>query len=275
MQPDGADTVQVDVCMCRDCHHTIFSHRDFAASLQHRPPDQRAYETLCQFERGIRLLLPSFQRVLVALQPEKPSGGEADHPSKPPPTHAQIQEAGKIRKRLMDSFAKYGAAAKRLRGLATDSPTQRRLQEAVYTHASGFLHTHMLPLKSLPQTLRARAPGRLPRAAATRSSSSLRHAELAGGGSGPGSPAPSEAGAAVGQLESRERELRERLAVLQEQHLMVRGMMRAARAARRFDEVGALARNADELDAEIGQLGRQVGDVEARWEGLYRDGAPA
>lgn len=260
--------------MCRDCNHTIFSHRDFAASLQHRAPDQKAYETLCQFERGIRLLLPSFQRVLLALQPEKLSNGEVDL-SKPPPTHAQIQEAGKIRKRLIDSFGKYGAAAKRMRSLKTDSPTQKKLQEAVYKYASGFLHTHMLPLKSLPQMLRAHSTSARFLATPTHSSSSLRHTELAGGSDDARSQAPSEASTVVSQLESEEKELRERLAVLQEQRLMVQDMVRMATGARRFEEVGALARNVDELDGEIGQLSRKVGEVEQRWEGVYRNGAPA
>ncbi|PHH92456.1 hypothetical protein CDD83_7309 [Cordyceps sp. RAO-2017] len=274
-QANGAtDQFGVDVRMCRDCNHTIFSYRDFTTSIQHKPPDQKAYETLCQFERGISLLLPSFHRVLLALQPEKLGTGEIDL-SKPPPTHAQILEAGKIRKRLIDSFGKYGTAAKRMRGLRTDRETQKRLQEAVYTYASGFLHTNMLPLKSLPQVLRTRsAPSNSSRflSTPTHSSSSLRHTEIAG--SDAGSQAPSEASTVVSQLESEEKDLKERLAVLQEQRLMVEDMIKMATGARRFEEVSALARNMDELDGEIRELGVKVGDVEERWQGIYRNGAP-
>lgn len=273
--------VHVAVRMCRECSHTIFSGRDFAASLLHKPPDQRAYETLCQFERGIRQLMPSFHRALMALQPERLGNGETDL-SKPPPTHAQIQEASKIRKRLIDSFAKYGAAAKRMRNLPTDKATQKRLQEAVYTYSSSFLHTNMLPLKSLPSLLRQRSAAsmsssslssRFLAATPTHSSSNLRHTELAL--SDAGSQAPSEASTVVSQLETEEKELRERLAVLEEQRFMVESMVRMATRARRFEEVSALARNVDELDAEIVQLKRRVGDVEERWEGVYRGGAPA
>ena len=46
----------------------MFSRSDFAASVAHKPPDVRAYENLVQFERGIRLMLPKFQRLLVLLQ---------------------------------------------------------------------------------------------------------------------------------------------------------------------------------------------------------------
>ncbi|PHH60020.1 hypothetical protein CDD81_2188 [Ophiocordyceps australis] len=234
---------------------------------------QRAYETLCQFERGIRLLLPSFHRVLMALQPSRLSNGETDL-SKPPPTHAQIQEAAKIRKRLIDSFGKYGAAAKRMRNLQTDKPSQKRLQEAVYTYASGFLHTNMLPLKSLPQMLRARSTaspmGRYI-STPTHSASNLRHTELAN--SDVDSQAPSdEASTVVSQLESEEKELKERLAVLQEQKFLVQDMMRMATGARRFEEASALSRNIKELEGEIDELSSRVDQVEQRWEGVYGNG---
>ncbi|RBQ76559.1 hypothetical protein FVER14953_10411 [Fusarium verticillioides] len=272
----GDGQVGIDIRMCRDCKHTIFSARDFAASLQHKPVDQRAYETLRQFERGIQQLLPSFHRALLNLQPEKKESGEIDL-NKPPPTHAQIQEAAKIRKRLVDSFGKYGIAAKRLRDLPTESPTQRRLQMAIYTYASGFLHTNMLPLKSLPQLLRSRSSASSSTAVSTsrllashhHSGSSLRHSELADETS---SQAPSEGSTVVSQLEAEEKELRERLVVLEEQRFMVEAMVKTAQGSRRFEEVSALSRNVDELDAEIKVLRNKVGGVEERWEGVYRNG---
>lgn len=269
--------VGIDIRMCRDCKHTIFSARDFAASLQHKPADQRAYETLQQFERGIQQLLPSFHRVLLNLQPEKKESGEIDL-NKPPPTRAQIQEAAKIRKRLVDSFGKYGTAAKRLRDLPTESATQRRLQAAIYTYASSFLHTNMLPLKSLPQLLRSRSSASSSTAiSASRllashnhSGSSLRHSELAD--TETSSQAPSEGSTVVSQLETEEKELRERLVVLEEQRFMVESMIKTAHGSRRFEEVSALSRNVDELDAEINELKNKVGGVEERWEGVYRNG---
>lgn len=277
--PPNGSQVSVDVRMCRDCKHTIFSARDFAASLAHKPPDQRAYETLRQFERGITQLLPSFHRALLSLQPEKGEDGQMDL-NKPPPTHAQIQEAAKMRKRLVDSFTKYGVAAKRMRDLdAGGNKLQMRLQMAVYTYASGFLHTNMLPLKSLPQLLRnssssSTTSSRL--AQSPLSSSQLRHSELAS----PTTPTtPSiasddgdDASTVVSQLETEERSLRERLVVLEEQRFMVEGMVRTARDARRFEEVSALSRNLEELGGEIADLKRKVGDVETRWEGVYSNG---
>jgi len=297
-----AGQVSVDIRMCRDCSHTIFASREFASSLLQKPPDQRAYETLRQFERGILQLLPSFHRALIALQPEaedKFRGGVVD---RPPPTHAQIQEAAKMRKRLVDAFAKYGAAAKRMRDLPTtdNQPGQKRLQTAVYTYASGFLHTNMLPLKSLPQLLRSSSSsssrslarpnsmngtnGHLPH-------SNLRHAEfvsntdasshttkhLYNGGTHhhpPPPPSDTDDGAStvVSQLETEEKELRERLNILEEQLFMVDQMAQAATKARRFEEVSALSRNKQELEGEIEVLRSRVGDVEMKWEGVYQNG---
>ncbi len=61
-------SVAVDVRMCKDCRTTVFSRSDFQETLTKKPPDVRAYENLIQFERGIRLMLPKFQRLLMVLQ---------------------------------------------------------------------------------------------------------------------------------------------------------------------------------------------------------------
>lgn len=60
--------IGLDVRICKDCRHTLFSKSDFMRELKQRPPDQRSFENLTQFERGIRLLLPKFQRLLTTLQ---------------------------------------------------------------------------------------------------------------------------------------------------------------------------------------------------------------
>lgn len=245
--------------MCRDCSRTIFSKRDFAASLAYKPPDQRAYETLRQFERGIQQLMAAFQRSLVTLQAEP--GGSAEEALA---GQARIKEAGKIRKRLVDTFGKYDLASRRLRDLPTESEAQARLQRGVHAAASTFLHANMLPLKSVPQMLRRNA--RLtPSTSKTSSLSPLRNGELAD------SETASQASAStvVSALETEEKELRERLVVLQEQRFMVGQMVEAARGARRFEEVGALAKNVEELDGEIQRLGGLVGGVEERWRGVY------
>lgn len=256
--------VSVDVRMCRTCSHTIFSHRDFAASLIHKPPDQRAYEMLLQFERGIRLLLPSFHRVLQGLQPKE--NGD-------PPSHQQIQEAAKIRKRLVDAFGKYGQAAKRMRDLKSDNVAQAKIQANVYSAASQFLHTNMLPLKSLPALLRQSSSrsstSTRQLSSPTASQHPLRHSQLA-----TPSPSASDDGAStiVSQLETEEKELRERLVVLEEQMFMVDDMIKSAVGGRRFEEVAALRGNREELEREVDDLTRKISGVEMKWEGVYGNG---
>lgn len=284
-KPDSptSNHVSIDVRMCRDCKTTIFSKREFTESVAHRPPDQRAYETLRQFERGIKMLMPSFQRALLALQPPE----DEFSLDRPPPTHAQIQEASKLRKRLTDSFTKYNIAAKRLRDMKTTSPTQMRLQRNVYTAANSFLHIYMLPLKSLPKMLKSNTSTNHRRllSANDRHSSSgsvtaalspLRNGELADPGSETASlGGASETSTAMSALETEEKELRERLVVLEEQRFLVKEMVNNARGARRFEEVGALNKNVEELDREIAGLRKAVGGVEERWEGLYSNGTTA
>lgn len=252
----------VDVRMCRDCKSTIFSKRDFVESIMQKPPDQRAYETLRQFERGIELLLPSFRRALMPLQDE-------NHP----PTHSQIQEAGKLRKRLTDSFTKYDMAARRIRDMKTDSLAQQRLQKAVYQAASSFLHMHMLPLKNLPRLLKQSSSSSSAKNRLTPNghvASPLRQGDVADTAS-----QTSEGSTAVSILETEEKELRERLIVLEEQKYMVQKMINTSRGSRRFEEVSALTRNVEELDREIESARTKVGEIESRWRGLYANGGPA
>ena len=68
MKEKGMTESSVDVRMCKECRNIVFSRHDFATALTMKPPDVRAYENLIQFQRGIQLLLPKFQRLLVALQ---------------------------------------------------------------------------------------------------------------------------------------------------------------------------------------------------------------
>lgn len=258
----GPTSISIDIRMCQDCKSTIFAKRDFAESVIHKPPDQRAYETLRQFERGIQQLMPGFQRALLPLQDEN------RHPS-----HAQIQEASKLRKRLIDSFTKYDTASKRLRDLKSDSPTQKHLQKAVYQAASSFLHMYMLPLKNLPKILKhspssSAAKRLLPNGHAPsplRGNSDL-FLETAS--------QTSEASTVVSALEIEEKELKEKLIILEEQKYMVQSMIANSQGAKRFEEVSALTRNVDELEKEIQDVKAKVGDVEDRWQDIYANGGP-
>lgn len=262
--------------MCRDCSHAIFSKKDFDESVKSKPPDQRAYETLRQFQAGISQLMPSFQKALLALQSSGghgQAGGRSVVVTKAASLQAQVQQASRIRKRLIDSFTKLDTAAKRIRDLPTDSSTQKRLQEAVHSAASAFLHANMIPLKSIPQTLKKTRPS--PDSAALYRSSPLRNGKMSTSNSlvdADNASEVSEASTAVSVLEAEERELKERLIVLEEQRYLIGKMISTARGASRVEEVIALARNAEELDLEIGKLKLHVDRVEDKWEHLFASG---
>lgn len=244
-------TVQVDVRMCKECQRTIFSKADFDRELSTQPVDQRAYQRLDQFEHGIRQLLPTFQRLLLVLQdPEKP------------PTPAQLAQATRLRKRLTDAFTQYELAARRIRELPTTSATQDRLQKAVHQQAMSFLYVHMLPLKSIPKLIKHAAPNgtQSPRPEGSRPNAlaSIKFDSERPGGS----RASSHSSAAITALEAEEKELRERLIVLEEQQFFVSGMIAEANKRRRFDEVSALSSNVADLGREIDQIRGQLAQMD-------------
>ncbi|KAG5293970.1 vacuolar segregation protein PEP7 [Histoplasma capsulatum G186AR] len=257
--------LNIDIRLCKECKSTIFSRRDVAQDLLKEPPDLRAYKNLVQFEKGIRLLLPRFQKLLSALQdPEKA------------PSPTQLTEASKVRKRLMDSFAQYDIAARRIRDLPTQSPTQAKLQKAIYHQATNFLHLHMLPLKSLPKVLKHATPhgSRLPPNANTgvaNGGTSALAAIKYGNGESANSTASlaSDNSSAISALETEEKSLRERLIVLEEQKFFVTEMIADANRRRKYDEASSLVQNAEELSKEIDRINGMIGQLD--FEGLYSD----
>lgn len=185
-----------------------------------------------------------------------------------PPSSAQIADASKVRKRLIDSFAQYDVAARRIRDMPTDSIAQKYLQKAIYQQASNFLHLHMLPLKSLPKILKNAAPnGRLPSATSSPSSSpanghrpqdsAIKYGHNTANGST--SSVTSETSSAISALEAEEKSLRERLIVLEEQKFFVSEMIADANRRRKFDEVSSLAVNIEDLSREIDRVNGKIG----------------
>lgn len=261
-------TVALDIRLCKDCNHTIFSHRDFQATLTTPAITAftRSYSNLLQFERGIRLLLPKFQKLLQALQ-------NPDHP----PSSSQLADASRTRKRLMDSFTQYDTAARRIRDMPSTLPTQLKLQKAIYQNASQFLHLHMLPLKTLPKVLKHATPhGSGATSSAPkfdpnnpRSALSALNTQHIRQDSSSNLSIVSATSSRVSELEAEEKSLRERLIVLEEQKFMVQEMIADANKRRKFDEVAALAGNVEDLSAEIDSVQKLVDNLRLEFEGVY------
>lgn len=276
-KPPPQDTVALDIRLCKDCNHTLFSQADFQASLSSPAvlTFDRAYHNLLEFEKGIRRMMPRFQKLLQALQ-------DPDSP----PSSTQIADASRTRKRLIDAFAQYDTAARRIRDTPSTSPTQLKLQKAIHQNASQFLHLHMLPLKSLPKVLKHATPnGELtPRSTSVVSSSSLLAQPNAGkpqsalasirynhvrNDSSSAVSLSSITSSRISELEAEEKSLRERLIVLEEQKFMVQEMIADANKRRKFDEVAALAGNVEDLSREIDGIQGMLTNLD--FEGAYRD----
>jgi len=276
-KPPPQDTIALDIRLCKECNHTLFSQADFQASLSSPAvvTFNRAYHNLLEFERGIRLMLPRFQKLLQALQDPDSS-----------PTSAQISDASRTRKRVMDAFTQYDTAARRIRDMPSTSPTQLKLQKAIHQNASQFLHLHMLPLKSLPKVLKhatphgdvtprnnslvpASSPLATPDGGKPQSAlASIRYNHVRNDSSSAISLF-STTSSRVSELEAEEKSLRERMIVLEEQKFMVQEMIAEANKRRKFDEVAALAGNVEDLSREIDGIQGMLTNLD--FEGAYRD----
>lgn len=252
-KPEG--TIAVDVRLCKECNATLFSKRDFADSLNAPHPLSRSYQNLIQFERGIRMLMPKFQVLLTKLQ-------SPDNP----PTSQDITDASKIRKKLMDAFTQYDIASRRVRDMPSNSPTQQKLQKAIYQQASQFLHLHMLPLKTLPKILKHATPNgeRVGSPLANGNGNTLhtRGALASIHYHNRSFDSMSEASSQISAMEAEEKGLRERLIVLEEQKFMVGEMLAAANKRRKFDEVAALQGNVEDLSREIDGVQNQIAGLD-------------
>ena len=188
------------------------------------------------------------------------------------PTQAQIADASRTRKRLVDAFGQYNAAARRIRDLPTDSPTQQKLQKAIYQQSSNFLQIHMLPLKALPKVLkhasadgagsseRPMTNGKPTTALAAIKYNDIDNASLASSSS------------AISALEAEEKTLRETLIVLEEQLFLVKEQVADANKRRKFDEVSSLSQNVEDISKEIDRIQGQLEQLD--FAGAYGAQSP-
>lgn len=185
-----------------------------------------------------------------------------------PPSSTQLADASRTRKRLVDAFGQYSTAARRIRDLPTDSPTQKKLQQAIYQQSYNFLQIHMLPLKALPKILKhASAPGRPISQANGRTPGALATIKL----NDSENASQVSSSSAVSALEAEEKVLREQLIVLEEQLFMVKEQLVDANKRRKFDEASSLTQNVADLNREIDRVQGQLGNLD--FAGAY--GAPS
>jgi hypothetical protein len=183
-----------------------------------------------------------------------------------PPSSVQLAEASKVRKRLIEFFGKYDLLAKSIRDLPSSSTTQMKLQKAIYQQASNFLHLHMLPLKTLPKSLKHASPhGMNGNAAGARSGTALAYIKF-----NDIDTVSQVSSSSVSAMEAEEKELRERLIVLEEQKFFVGEMIADANKRRKFDEVSSLSMNMEDLSREIDKVNGMLAQLD--FAGVYSGG---
>jgi rabenosyn-5 len=140
-----------------------------------------------------------------------------------------LDEAHKVRSRLIDLFTQYDAQSKRILQTTTLSETDKRVQTAINTAAVHFLQTNLLPLQSIPRVLKPKSKSPL-----------------------------SETN---GVSPAKEKELKEKMMVLEEQKYLVENMIQQAQKGRRMEEVKSLKENVSDLDDEIDKIKSELGDL--------------
>lgn len=123
----------------------------------------------------------------------------------------------------------------------------------------------MLPLKSLPKILKHASPS--PAAPTTpdghlTSGGEQMRGRLATIRSSSNTTSADDSSSAISSLENEERELRERLIVLEEQKFMVGEMLSDAQRRRKFEEAESLGRNLEDLTKEINTVQGQVSSLD-------------
>jgi hypothetical protein len=119
----------------------------------------------------------------------------------------------------------------------------------------------MLPLKSLPKILKHASPHGQALPSNGRSAlAAIKYNDI-------DSSSQISSSSAVSAIEAEEKELRERLIVLEEQRFMVGEMLEGAKKGRKFDEVTALNGNLDDLGREIDAVNGMLGQLD--FAGVY------
>ena len=224
--------------MCRECKGIVFGKRDFARETTKTPKYVGIYKVCPKFSSLIPEHVPissrnttttpkiPIPRILTKVTPSEYATNSRE--SETLPTKAQLDEAHKVRKRLLDLFTQYDAVSKRILQSPSTSPTDIRVQTAINHAATQFLQTHMLPLQSLPKILKGKEKSPLNE---------------------------------NGISDAKEKELKENMMVLEEQKYLVDNMIQRARKGRRMEEVAALKESMGDLEGEIARIKRELGDL--------------
>lgn len=207
--------------LCRNCKNVLFLKRNFQKDL--RKPFSKLlekFEVQQNVKKAIMMLMPRFQDMLVKLQDDKAVKSKTI-----------INDASKLRKRLMDTFGMFDKLTKEIVTLDCKTESESRIQLAIQTESASFIQKNMLPLKTLPKILKQQEDKK------KQENKVLSRTE-------------------VQAIKNN----REELMVLNEQKFLVEDMISNCKAQRRFDELPPLQENLQELNKNINKLQDALGN---------------
>lgn len=209
--------------MCKQCKDCLFQKRNFQRDLKSPlTPLLQKVDNQQSIKKAILVLMPRFEDILKRLQTDQNK------------SKSLTQEASRLRKRLVDSFASFDKFTKEIIALEGLSKDEELLQHAIKVESATFIQENMAPLKQLPQLLH----------------------QLEANSNNKGMSKPKYTREQVTMIKQR----RQELMVLQEQRFLVEEMVSNCKKQRKFDELPMLQDNLKELNGQIEQVQNKLGE---------------
>ena len=229
------ETVQNEVIrLCLNCIRLVWLPRKFKLdSSPNSLPDLIVlYGRLNDLSKLINDLLPTFQAALKKL--------ELDNETKDPSKAAELLQLAKLRDRLSRTITTYSTLTKQLANIEPSNSAERRIQDSIKLVASNFVNEKMHPLRT-----------RFPVVSKQHDS----------GDSGNDLPSVTKFSNLLSKLTIKEiKKYREELMVYKEQSFLVESMMEEAKKQRKFDEIGMLTENLQQIESRIHEVQQLLGE---------------
>lgn len=226
----------ISVRLCSNCTHNLFFQRKFTKDIrQPLTPLLSQCERICNTSRVIVNVLLQLTESFDKIGPSKQTSE--------PPTQAEIDEATKLRAKLLRAVASYNQLTAQVFKFNPSNNAERKIQQSIRMASSLFIDEKLVQLKSLPST---KPPPKM-HAPESEDQQVVKLSDFI-----------------VNNLTIKEikeiKQFREELMVLKEQAFLVENMMENAKRQRNFDEINTLKGNLQEIGSRIRTLQEYLGD---------------
>eukprot|EP00158_Paraphelidium_tribonemae_P006981 Partr_v1_DN28059_c1_g2_i1_m57050 putative Zinc finger, FYVE domain containing 20 len=200
--------------ICTSCNELTFCRIRHEEELNQIPALVKLYESMLDIKTRILDLLPRYNQILGVVVTK-------EFQLRKDPDAADIfLSASSQRAKLLSSFSEFDKISKRIFGLPSSNSEQTRLQRNIFNAANMFLQTNMLTLQMLPKFKQ-------------------------------GVNDITDAGESQQLEPALPPERSHHIAILEEQKVQLKTFMDNALKKRLFDDVRALQRSLDDIEAEL------------------------